>query len=95
MVAKPKSMVGRVGLEPTTALGTRFTVGGDTNYAVPTHISAPILWRGCRHRRFFLFLKCSSLRSHSLMCGFHATSKTTNPWRPVEASADSVHGASP
>lgn len=31
----------------------------------------------------------------SKFCGFHATSKTTNPWRPVEALADSVHGASP
>lgn len=31
-------MVGQVGLEPTTALSTEFTVRGDTNYAVLTHI---------------------------------------------------------
>ena len=31
-------MVGQVGLEPTTALSTWFTVRGDTNYTVLTHI---------------------------------------------------------
>ena len=31
-------MVGQVGLEPTTAISTRFTVWGDTNYTVLTHI---------------------------------------------------------
>ena len=33
-----KPLVGQVGLEPTTALSTEFTVRGDTNYAVLTHI---------------------------------------------------------
>ena len=33
-------MVGQVGLEPTTAKSTEFTVRGDTNYAVLTHMSA-------------------------------------------------------
>ena len=31
-------MVGRVGLEPTLSLRTWFTVRGDTNYALPTHM---------------------------------------------------------
>ena len=31
-------MVGQVGLEPTTALSTEFTVRGDTNYTVLTYI---------------------------------------------------------
>ena len=31
-------MVGQVGLEPTTALSTGFTVRGDTNYTVLTHM---------------------------------------------------------
>ena len=31
-------LVGQVGLEPTTALSTEFTVRGDTNYAVLTYI---------------------------------------------------------
>ena len=31
-------MVGQVGLEPTTVRDTEFTVRGDTNYAVLTHI---------------------------------------------------------
>ena len=30
--------MGQVGLEPTTALSTGFTVRGDTNYIVPTHM---------------------------------------------------------
>ena len=30
--------MGQVGLEPTTALSTGFTVRGDTNYTVLTHI---------------------------------------------------------
>lgn len=30
--------VGQVGFEPTTALSTGFTVRGDTNYTVLTHI---------------------------------------------------------
>ena len=32
-------MVGQVGLEPTTALSTGFTVRGDTNYTVLTHMA--------------------------------------------------------
>ena len=31
-------LVGQVGLEPTTVRDTEFTVRGDTNYAVLTHI---------------------------------------------------------
>ena len=31
-------LVGQVGLEPTTALSTGFTVRGDTNYTVLTHM---------------------------------------------------------
>ena len=31
------TLVGKVGLEPTTALSTWFTVRGDTNYTVLTH----------------------------------------------------------
>lgn len=31
-------MVGQVGLEPTTALSTGFTVRGDTSYTVLTHM---------------------------------------------------------
>ena len=31
-------VVGQVGLEPTTALSTGFTVRGDTNYTVLTHM---------------------------------------------------------
>ena len=34
-------MVGQVGLEPTTALSTGFTVRGDTNYTVLTHMVEP------------------------------------------------------
>ena len=34
-----KNMVGQVGLEPTTALSTGFTVRGDTNYTVLTHMA--------------------------------------------------------
>ena len=33
-----RGLVGQVGLEPTTAKSTRFTVWGDTNYTVLTHI---------------------------------------------------------
>ena len=33
------SVVGQVGLEPTTALSTGFTVRGDTNYTVLTHMA--------------------------------------------------------
>ena len=33
-------MVGQVGLEPTTSSGNGFTVRGDTNYALLTHICA-------------------------------------------------------
>ena len=32
-------LVGQVGLEPTTALSTGFTVRGDTNYTVLTHMA--------------------------------------------------------
>ena len=32
-------MVGQVGLEPTTALSTGFTVRGDANYTVLTHMA--------------------------------------------------------
>ena len=34
----PIIVVGQVGLEPTTALSTGFTVRGDTNYTVLTHM---------------------------------------------------------
>ena len=34
-------MVGQVGLEPTTALSTGFTVRGDTNYTVLTRMVEP------------------------------------------------------
>ena len=34
-------LVGQVGLEPTTALSTGFTVRGDTNYTVLTHMVEP------------------------------------------------------
>lgn len=34
-------LVGQVGLEPTTSSGNGFTVRGDTNYALLTHIYAP------------------------------------------------------
>ena len=37
-------LVGQVGLEPTTALSTGFTVRGDTNYTVLTHVVVLILW---------------------------------------------------
>ena len=33
-------LVGQVGLEPTTSSGNGFTVRGDTNYALLTHICA-------------------------------------------------------
>ena len=36
---RSKIMVGQVGLEPTTALSTGFTVRGDTNYTVLTHMA--------------------------------------------------------
>ena len=36
--AAPFRLVGKVGLEPTTALSTGFTVRGDTNYTVLTRI---------------------------------------------------------
>ena len=42
-----------------------------------------------------LTLPLQTQQAAVLICGFHATSKTTNPWWPVEALADSVHGASP
>ena len=49
-------MVGRVGVEPTTLkrMDLQSTAFADS---LPTHITAPILWRSRRHRRFFLFLK--------------------------------------
>ena len=65
---------------------------------------------GSFHRSISSTSRASPLTSHTALlwvlllnseltvpvfCGFHATSKTTNPWRPVEALADSVHGASP
>ena len=34
-------MVGQVGLEPTTSSGNGFTIRGDTNYALLTHIYVP------------------------------------------------------
>ena len=34
-------LVGQVGLEPTTTLSTGFTVRGDTNYTVLTHMVEP------------------------------------------------------
>ena len=34
-------MVGQVGLEPTTTLSIGFTVRGDTNYTVLTHMVEP------------------------------------------------------
>ena len=34
-------LVGQVGLEPTPALSTGFTVRGDTNYTVLTHMVEP------------------------------------------------------
>ena len=34
-------LVGQVGLEPTIALSTGFTVRGDTNYTVLTHMVEP------------------------------------------------------
>ena len=37
----PIIVVGQVGLEPTTALSTGFTVRGDTNYTVLTHMVEP------------------------------------------------------
>ena len=36
-IAKVITLVGKVGLEPTTALSTCFTDRGDTNYTVLTH----------------------------------------------------------
>ena len=36
--ASHASVVGRVGLEPTLSVGTWFTVKGNTNYTLPTHI---------------------------------------------------------
>ena len=65
---------------------------------------------GSFHRSISSTSRASPLTSHTALlwvlllnseltvpvfCGFHATSKTTNPWRPVEALADSVHGAYP
>ncbi len=37
-LAASRGLVGQVGLEPTTAKSTRFTVWGDTNYTVLTHM---------------------------------------------------------
>ena len=37
----PFRLVGQVGLEPPTALSTGFTVRGDTNYTVLTHMVEP------------------------------------------------------
>ena len=39
--SRPFCLVGQVGLEPTTALSTGFTVRGDTNYTVLTHMVEP------------------------------------------------------
>ena len=67
-------MVGQVGLEPTTALSTEFTVRGDTNYAVLTHIcSFPGIFVEAHNRKELLNLyqpNASPLKWQSPMLAF-------------------------
>ena len=47
------TVVGRVGVEPTTLKRTDLQSAAFAD-SLPTHIVTPILWRDRRHRRFFL-----------------------------------------
>ena len=80
--------MGRVGVEPTTLKKNGFTVRRVCRFATYPYLPSETM-------AMSLTLPLQTQQAAVLICGFHATSKTTNPWRPVEALADSVHGASP
>ena len=78
------AVVDMVGIEPTSRGGVS-----------PAFHNATYPYMPSETMTMSLTLSLQTQQAAVLICGFHATSKTTNPWRPVEASADSVHGASP